>query len=197
MSYFKDGKDVGELVFSVIQLQPQKRLEMESVLDKVSEIESKSAIGTMTVNVKIPGDKIITLEVVPVDTIENVKEKIQDLEDVPPKLQRLLLQGKNLADWLTVSDYNNSNNLTLELMLKPHSAKHIFVQTHTNKIITLQIECDDTTANVKERIQEEEGIPPDKQCLHCSGKLLKDELTVSFYNIRSNRPVARGVRGVS
>ena len=127
--------------------------------------------------------KVIPLVVGVSDTIENVKKKIHDKVGLPRDQQQLSFNDNLLKD-NRLYHYNINHEDTLLLIPRVEGIE-VSIRFWMGKTFTLEVDANDTIEIVKIRIQSIDRLThSDKQRLIYAGRELKNERTVSDYNIQ-------------
>jgi len=137
----------------------------------------------MQLFVKTLTGKTVSIEVEEGESIEDVKAKIAEKEGIPPEQQRLIFGGQQLQDSKTLDDYDVGDDSTLHLVLRLRGGMQLFVKTLTGKTVSIEVEEGESIEDVKAKIAEKEGIPPEQQRLIFGGQQLQDSKTLDDYDV--------------
>ncbi len=91
--------------------------------------------SAMDISVKTLTEENVTLQVEPNDSIEAIKQMVEDQKGIPVERQKLLFSGKTLENGKTLSDYNIQKESTLHLVVLPCTV-HVY-----------DADCTDVTCN--------------------------------------------------
>lgn len=120
--------------------------------------------------------KTRSIDVKPFNNIESIKRKIQNKQNILVDHQFLSFAGKELENDKTLGDYNIKSNDTIDLQCITHI---VIIMSATGKTNGLDVKPYNTVKEIKQIMEEKEGIPLTQQKLYYAGCELKNDQSVS------------------
>ena len=145
--------------------------------------EIKVEVFKVPVTINTMDGKKIQVMVDPTNKLIDIKKELEEESGLPANNQKLFMNGEELADDnKTAEDYGIEAGS--ELDLEPKRIK-VSVETPDGKKHEVEIKPSDTTDDLKDKIAEQTGMPPEQQVLKFNGKELpNDASTVKDMGIR-------------
>ena len=156
------------------------------------DLYSLPSHGNYVLIKRLSGDKK-PIFVPPTSSIENIKNKIFEIDNLPPKFQYLSFDNKVLDDNRTLAEYNIKNKSVVNLTLLTKNGIIVFVERISGRKIILEVQQSDPILIVKKKIEEIEHIKAERQSLCYEGKELEDNNIVSDYDIKPESIINIGV----
>ena len=168
------------LIDSLLDKNHKNRPNIDEICDLVTNLSNR-----IQIYVKLISNKTFVLDVIPLNTIKNIKEIIKDKEGIPLEEQNLIYSGKRLLDDKTLEYYDIGNEFIIFLLLKRETIQ-IFIQVLNGKTIIFNNASQrDTIGDIKLWILVKEGIIQDQYKLIFSGTELEDDRELIYYNIQN------------
>uniref|UniRef100_A0A915IJ81 Ubiquitin-like domain-containing protein n=1 Tax=Romanomermis culicivorax TaxID=13658 RepID=A0A915IJ81_ROMCU len=179
-------------VFS-IDLEYNRTTNMQRITEFVRTSSDFMHADHMQIFVQTASGKSVSLNVDAEDTVENIKNRIRDVEGIPTNLQRLEYQGQTLANARRLYDYNIKKDSILDLR---HDIE-INVRLSPTLVVTLKASPSDTVASLKARLLEFGTFTLDRIQLEFAGQELKNDAALKAYHITNGSILQATVRQIT
>ena len=139
--------------------------------------------------VNIPTGVTLNFNSKPTTSILDIKKEIKKSQDIDIDMQQLIFNEKILEDTKTIDDYDIKEESIIKLKFALKNDIQIFVKNFQSKIIVLDVNKSETIGNIKDKIQDKNGISKNNQRIIINGKELEDNKTLNDYGLGNNSTI--------
>jgi ubiquitin C len=130
--------------------------------------------------VRIPAGKLIQVQTHPDDSVATIKGLISDQEGIPPQLQRLVYQTKELKDDAKLSDLSIYHESTLNLVLSLRGGMEVIVLSESGMTYTIPARSTDSLCDLRRRLVAFHSFSISTCLFVHEGKLLEEEALMTL-----------------
>ena len=151
--------------------------DFQNVENDEPEFQRNHSIVKITIYIKTIAGSTLDFVVPETETVESLKAKIEEATGVPIWKQMLIFACKVLEDNTILSDYNITNDSSINLIIRYKTSK-IHIKTLFDEIIDLDYDQNETIGSIKKKIETIKRIEADKQILLYNSNKLQDNKTI-------------------
>ncbi|XP_078410464.1 polyubiquitin-B-like isoform X2 [Cetorhinus maximus] len=177
---------------STVELKDNKRLCDYNVSPSDAVMLIVKNEERMQIFLKNDKGKTSTYDVLPSESVQDFRARVQRQEGVPASQQRLVCEGKQLEDGRTLADYNIQPESTIFLMLRLRGGMRLRVKFMTGEVIELDIDPSIQVSALKKMIYERTKVSHFRQRLvvqNGNTEELQDSRRLSDYNVSPSHEV--------
>ena len=136
--------------------------------------------------VRTRNGRTMVFECQPTTTVQRIKERIRDRENLNTDIQQLNFEGRILENNSTLQECGLEHNSIIDLTLEQGRNTQIFISLPESDTLSLWVNCEHTIAQLKQQIFERKNYPVNLQELFFARQKLNDERTLASYVIEEN-----------
>ncbi len=179
MSFYRQ-----EIKFENQVLESGRRISEYNVCDRaVLEVGLRNYQAM--VFVKTLHGQTIALQVHAHDTVDQIKELIEQQEAIPAHKQRLVFVGEQLRGDNRFLDYNIEHESAVHLILREGVGFEVYVDTPGGKSYVVEVEPSDSVDQLKEKVSRKVDIPSHMQVIYMGSHKLVDSLSLGDNGVKS------------